>query len=83
MSDIFGWFGLSSGAANKAMYCIEENIMKRFVVVIPARYASVRLPGKPLRLIAGEPMIQHVYRLALQSQADEVWIATDDERIFS
>ena len=55
--------------------------MNRFVVVIPARYASVRLPGKPLRLIAGEPMIQHVYRLALQSQANEVWIATDDERI--
>ena len=63
------------------MCCSEENIMNRFVVVIPARYASVRLPGKPLRLIAGEPMIQHVYRLALQSQADEVWIATDDERI--
>jgi len=55
--------------------------MNKFVVVIPARFASVRLPGKPLRLIAGEPMIQHVYRLALQSQADEVWIATDDERI--
>ena len=55
--------------------------MNKFVVVIPARYASVRLPGKPLRPIAGEPMIQHVYRLALQSKADEVWIATDDERI--
>ena len=55
--------------------------MNKFVVVIPARYASVRLPGKPLRPIAGEPMIQHVHRLALQSKADEVWIATDDERI--
>jgi 3-deoxy-manno-octulosonate cytidylyltransferase (CMP-KDO synthetase) len=55
--------------------------MNRFVVVIPARYASVRLPGKLLRPIAGEPMIEHVYRLALKSQADEVWIATDDERI--
>ena len=55
--------------------------MSKFVVVIPARYASVRLPGKPLRPIAGEPMIQHVHRLALQSKADEVWIATDDERI--
>ena len=52
-----------------------------FVVVIPARYASMRLPGKPLRLIAGEPMIQHVHRIALQSCAREVWIATDDERI--
>jgi 3-deoxy-manno-octulosonate cytidylyltransferase (CMP-KDO synthetase) len=49
--------------------------MNKFVVVIPARYASVRLPGKLLRPIAGEPMIQHVYRLATQSNAAEVWIA--------
>lgn len=55
--------------------------MSRFTVVIPARYASTRLPGKPLRLIAGEPMIQHVYRIATRSAADEVWIATDDARI--
>ena len=55
--------------------------MSNFVVVIPARYASTRLPGKPLRLIAGEPMIQHVHRIALQSKAAEVWIATDDQRI--
>lgn len=57
--------------------------MNSFVVVIPARYASVRLPGKPLCAIAGEPMIQHVYRIALQSRAEEVWIATDDQRIES
>lgn len=57
--------------------------MSSFVVVIPARYASVRLPGKPLRVIAGEPMIQHVHRLAQRSKADEVWIATDDKRIES
>ena len=55
--------------------------MNRFVVVIPARYASTRLPGKPLRLIAGEPMLQHVHRVARSSAADEVWIATDDTRI--
>ena len=55
--------------------------MGEFVVVIPARYASVRLPGKPLRLIAGEPMIQHVHRAATRTGAREVWIATDDERI--
>lgn len=55
--------------------------MSRFTVVIPARYASTRLPGKPLRLIAGEPMIQHVHRVASRSAADEVWIATDDARI--
>lgn len=52
-----------------------------FVVVIPARYASVRLPGKPLRLIAGKPMLQHVHERAMESGADEVIIATDDERI--
>ncbi len=52
-----------------------------FKVVIPARYASSRLPGKPLRLIAGKPMIQHTYERAIQSQASEVCIATDDQRI--
>ena len=52
-----------------------------FVVVIPARYGSTRLPGKPLREIAGEPMISHVYRRAIESGAEEVIVATDDERI--
>lgn len=55
--------------------------MKDFVVVIPARYASVRLPGKPLRLIAGKPMLQHVHERAKESRASEVIIATDDRRI--
>ena len=53
----------------------------KFKIVIPARYASSRLPGKPLRLIAGKVMIQHTYERALQSQAEEVVIATDDQRI--
>lgn len=53
----------------------------KFRVVIPARYASTRLPGKPLRLLAGKPMIQHVYERALASGAAGVVIATDDERI--
>jgi 3-deoxy-manno-octulosonate cytidylyltransferase (CMP-KDO synthetase) len=52
-----------------------------FRVVIPARYASSRLPGKPLLPIAGRPMLQHVYERALQCGATEVVIATDDERI--
>jgi 3-deoxy-manno-octulosonate cytidylyltransferase (CMP-KDO synthetase) len=52
-----------------------------FRVVIPARHASTRLPGKPLLPIAGEPMILHVQRLALRSGAAEVVIATDDARI--
>jgi 3-deoxy-manno-octulosonate cytidylyltransferase (CMP-KDO synthetase) len=52
-----------------------------FKIVIPARYASSRLPGKPLRLLAGRPMLQHVYECARSSGAQEVVIATDDERI--
>jgi len=53
-----------------------------FKVAIPARYASSRLPGKPLIDLAGKPMIQHVYERALQSGAEEVVIATDDSRVF-
>jgi 3-deoxy-manno-octulosonate cytidylyltransferase (CMP-KDO synthetase) len=52
-----------------------------FKIVIPARFASSRLPGKPLLDIAGKPMIQHVYERAKESNASEVIIATDDERI--
>lgn len=52
-----------------------------FVVAIPARYGSTRLPGKPLRLIAGEPMIVHVARRAMEAGATEVVVATDDARI--
>lgn len=55
--------------------------MTEFVVVIPSRYASERLPGKPLRMIAGKPMLQHVYERGIESGAVEVVIATDDERI--
>ncbi|HUH73705.1 MAG TPA: 3-deoxy-manno-octulosonate cytidylyltransferase [Chitinophagales bacterium] len=50
--------------------------------IIPARYASSRFPGKPLTLIDGRPMIQHVYEQCLQSKyLSDVIIATDDERI--
>lgn len=55
--------------------------MTEFVVVIPSRYASVRLPGKALREIAGKPMIRHVYERACESAASDVVIATDDDRI--
>lgn len=52
------------------------------VIVIPARYASTRLPGKPLRDILGKSLIQRVYESALESRLkDAVIIATDDERI--
>ena len=54
----------------------------RAVAVIPARFASSRLPGKPLADIAGRPMIEHVYRRAADTRGiDAVVVATDDERI--
>ncbi len=56
--------------------------MTAFKVVIPARYASTRLPGKPLLDIAGKPMIVHVCERALEADAEQVVVATDDQRIF-
>ena len=53
-----------------------------YIVVIPARHGSTRLPGKPLLDIAGKPMVQRVWEQACQSTGREVVIATDDERIF-
>lgn len=57
----------------------------KIVLVIPSRYASTRLPGKPLRLLAGQPMIQHVYERAQDAAQDvgfkDIIIATDDTRI--
>ena len=55
--------------------------MSEFVVVIPSRYASTRLPGKPLREINGKTMLEHVHERAMESGARDVVIATDDERI--
>lgn len=52
-----------------------------FTVVIPARYQSTRLPGKPLADIGGKPMIEWVYAQAIQAGAENVIIATDDHRV--
>ncbi|MDO6707348.1 3-deoxy-manno-octulosonate cytidylyltransferase [Photobacterium sp. 1_MG-2023] len=52
-----------------------------FTVIIPARYQSSRLPGKPLADIAGKPMIQWVYEQACKAGATQVIVATDDQRI--
>lgn len=52
-----------------------------FRIVIPARYASSRLPGKPLLKLAGKPLLQWVHERALGCGALEVWVATDDQRI--
>ena len=54
----------------------------KVLCVIPARYASTRLPGKPLSMIAGKPMIQHVYERACQAKLpNEVVVATDNELV--
>jgi 3-deoxy-manno-octulosonate cytidylyltransferase (CMP-KDO synthetase) len=55
--------------------------LKQFAVIIPARYASSRFPGKPLALIGNKPMIQRVWEQARKA-LDMVWVATDDKRIF-
>jgi 3-deoxy-manno-octulosonate cytidylyltransferase (CMP-KDO synthetase) len=59
----------------------QEGSFMEFYVIIPARYASTRLPGKPLQDIGGRPMLAHVYERACLSGATRVMIATDDERI--
>ncbi len=52
----------------------------KFTAIIPARFASTRFPGKPLALLGGRPVIQHVYEKAVQTLG-EAYVATDDERI--
>lgn len=56
-------------------------VREKFVGIIPARYASIRLPGKPLLEIGGRPVIQHVYERASKALPGRVVVATDDERI--
>ncbi|MBD5284897.1 MAG: 3-deoxy-manno-octulosonate cytidylyltransferase [Bacteroides sp.] len=53
----------------------------KFIGIIPARYASTRFPGKPLADICGKTMIERVY-LQVKKALDEVWVATDDNRIY-
>ncbi len=55
--------------------------MTAYHIVIPARYASSRFPGKPLQLIHGKTMLEHVYQVAKKSSANCIVIATDDQRI--
>ena len=53
----------------------------KFIAIIPARYASTRFPGKPLALLGGKPIIQHVYE-QVKKVINDVWVATDDQRIY-
>lgn len=60
---------------------VSNSIGVAFNVVIPARHASTRLPGKPLLLIADKPMVVRVVEQAAQSGAQQIWVATDHEAI--
>ncbi len=60
------------------------NLNMKFIGIIPARYESSRFPGKPLAIISGKPMIQHVYENASKTKSlNEVIVATDDDRILT
>lgn len=63
------------------MSASDSSLAVSFDVIIPARYASSRLPGKPLADIAGKPMVQRVYERASESSAERVVVATDDMRV--
>ena len=54
----------------------------KFLAIIPARYASTRFPAKPLAMLGGKPVIQRVYEQVSQV-LDDVFVATDDERILN
>jgi len=56
--------------------------MKKTIIIIPSRWASTRLPGKPLAMIGDKPMIQHTWERAIKSIADEVIIATDSKLVY-
>lgn len=76
--------GSGSGASGRQAIApdMQEASSDVAVVVIPARYGSTRLPGKPLADIGGRPLIEHVWRRAcLARLAQQVLIATDDERV--
>lgn len=68
-----------SGSSTES--CGPSPASDRFTVIIPARYASTRLPAKALAEIGGKPMVVHVAEQALASGAQDVWIATDHDAI--
>ena len=74
-------FSLSENSKHDICHTYKRKTMKT-IGIIPARYASTRLPGKPLRMIAGKSMISRVYERVALAGLDEIYVATDDERIY-
>lgn len=66
---------------SKASYLCSKILKMIFAALIPARYESTRFPGKPLAILNGKPMIQHVFE-NVSKAIERVWIATDDDRIY-
>jgi 3-deoxy-manno-octulosonate cytidylyltransferase (CMP-KDO synthetase) len=75
------WFLLAPRASGLVPASCAPRLVPEFIVVIPARYSSTRLPGKPLADIAGRPMVVHVADRASEAGAGEVIVATDDVRV--
>lgn len=63
------------------IFLINFATVMKYIAIIPARYASTRFPGKPLAILGGKTVIQRVYE-QVSTLLDEVYVATDDERIF-
>ena len=71
----------SESNANFTIFFITFAAVMKFMAIIPARYASTRFPGKPLAVLGGKTVIQRVYE-QVSSILDEVYVATDDQRIY-
>src|SRR5699024_820117 len=66
-----------------ATLAVMTDAVPPFIIAIPARHASTRLPGKPLRLLGDRPLVVHVAQRAMAAGAEQVVVATDDARIAS
>ena len=76
-----GGRGALREVADAILSCQQQARDTQHAIVIPSRYAATRLPGKPLRLVAGRPLIEHVWQRACETNIDTIVVATDDHRV--